>query len=85
MNGGNVIDDNFRRIAITTQLDNIGKIMENQPMINGDWREATNKVIVENLIKHIEKLLGGEAKHYTCCDRTTEHEKIVIEYNHKKK
>jgi len=49
------------------------------------WRVATNKVIAENLVENIEKLLGGEAKHYICCDRTTTHEKIVIEYNHQKK
>ena len=55
MIGGNVIDDDFRKWNVETQLDNICKI------------------------------LGGEAKHYICCDRTTEHEKIVIEYNHKKK
>ena len=55
MNGGNVIDDNFRKFAVDKQLDNICKI------------------------------LGGEVKHFTCCDRTTEHQKIVIEYNHKQK
>lgn len=54
----------------------------NEPMIKGDWREETNKVIAANLIESLEKLLGGKAKHYTCCDRTTQHEKIVIEYNH---
>ena len=55
MNGGNVIDDNFKKIAVEKQLDNICEI------------------------------LGGEVHHFTCCDRTTEHNKIVIEYNHKKK
>ena len=49
------IDDDFRKFAVQTQLDNICKI------------------------------LGGEATHWTCCDRTTQHEKIVIEYNHEKK
>ena len=55
MTGGNVIDENFKKITVEKQLDNICQI------------------------------LGGEVKHYTCCDRTTEHQKIVIEYNHKKK
>ena len=55
MNGGNVIDDNFKKFAVDKQLDNICEI------------------------------LGGEVKHFTCCDRTTEHQKIVIEYNHKQK
>ena len=54
-------------------------------MIKGDWKEATNKVIAENLIEQVAELLGGEAKHYYVSDRTTQHEKIVIEYNHKKK
>ena len=49
------IDDNFRKFAVETQVNNICKI------------------------------LGGEAKHYICSDKTTTHEKIVIEYNHEKK
>ena len=57
----------------------------NEPMIKGDWKEATNKVIADNLIEQVAELLGGTAKHFTCCDRTTEHEKIVIEYNHQPK
>lgn len=36
-------------------------------------------------LHQIAKELGGELHHYTCCDRTTEHNKIVIEYNHKPK
>ena len=55
MNGGNVIDDNFRKLTVEKHLDNICTI------------------------------LGGEVKRYICCDRTTQHEKIVIEFNHKKK
>jgi len=62
-----------------------GNVTENEPQIKGDWREVTNKAIADNLVKSIEQLLGGKAKHYTCCDRTTQHEKIVIEYNHQKK
>ena len=49
------------------------------------WRVATNKVIVENLIEKIEELLDGKAHHYECCDRTTRHRKIVIEYDHTEK
>jgi hypothetical protein len=55
MIGGNVIDEDFRKFAIRTQLDNVCKI------------------------------LGGEAKHYYVSDRTTKHEKIVIEYNYENK
>ena len=57
----------------------------NEPMIKGDWKEATNKVIADNLVKSIEQLLEGKATHYYCSDRTTYHEKIVIEYNHQSK
>ena len=49
------------------------------------WRVATNKVIAANLVENLEKLLDGKATYITCCDRTTEHQKIVIEYNHQPK
>jgi len=49
------------------------------------WRIATNRQIADNLVEKIEELLGGKAHYYTCCDRTTEHRKIVIEYDHKQK
>tara|TARA_B100000902_G_scaffold311249_1_gene301035 strand:+ start:257 stop:442 length:186 start_codon:yes stop_codon:yes gene_type:complete len=49
------------------------------------WEEATNKVIANNLVENLEKLLDGKATHYVCSDKTTIHEKIVIEYNHKRK
>ena len=57
----------------------------NEPMIKGDWKEATNKVIADNLVKSIEQLLEGKAHYFQCSDRTTYHEKIVIEYNHQSK
>jgi len=62
-----------------------GNVTENEPRINGDWRTATNRTIAKTLIQNLENLLGGKATHHICVDRTTEHEKIVIEYNHKKK
>ncbi|AOV61712.1 hypothetical protein BOW91_gp017 [Synechococcus phage S-WAM2] len=49
--------------------------------IDDDFKNFAVKTQLDNICK----ILGGEAKHYTCCDRTTEHEKIVIEYNHQKK
>ncbi len=49
------------------------------------WEEETNRIIAKNLVESIEKLLNGKATYVTCCDRTTEHQKIVIEYNHTKK
>ena len=47
--------------------------------------ENFKKVTVEKQIDNICQILGAEAKHYYCSDRTTKHEKIVIEYNHTKK
>jgi hypothetical protein len=51
----------------------------------GSMTEETNRVIADNLVKNIEQLLDGTARYYTCCDKNTEHKKIVIEYNHKQK
>ena len=47
--------------------------------------EDFKKWNVQNQLDNICKILGGEAKHYYVSDRTTKHEKIVIEYNHQKK
>ena len=44
--------------------------------------DVTKLNIANNLLEKVAELLDGEIKHYTCCDRTTEYEKIVIEYNH---
>ena len=46
------IDDNFRKFAVETQVNNICKI------------------------------LGGEVQYILCCDKKTQHRKIVIEYDH---
>lgn len=75
-----MIDDNFRKIAVENHLDGVTKLVE-----GANWEKATNKVIVDNLVEKIEKLLDGKAHHYYVSDRTTQHEKIVIEYNHTSK
>ena len=49
------------------------------------WRIATNKVIAENLVENLEKLLNGKSHYIECSDRTTYHKKIVIEYDHQQK
>ena len=49
------------------------------------WRKATNKQIAENLVEKIEELLDGKAHYFDCSDRTTFHQKIVIEFNHQNK
>jgi len=47
--------------------------------------KETKLNIAKNLVEKIEELLDGKAHYFTCCDRTTEHRKIVIEYDHTKK
>jgi hypothetical protein len=60
-------------------------VTENEPRISGDWRKATISGLAKTLIDNLVNLLQGEVKHYYVSDRTTKHEKIVIEYNHEKK
>ena len=75
-----MIDDKFRKIAVENHLEGVTKLVE-----GANWEKATNKVIVDNLVEKIEKLLNGKASHYYCSDRITKHEKIVIEFNHEQK
>ena len=77
---GKMIDDNFRRIAVDQQLEGISKLVE-----GADWEKPTKLNIAKNLVEKIEELLDGKAHYVECCDRTTEHKKIVIEYNHANK
>ncbi len=54
--------------------------------VGGSWKEVTNKVIADNLLEQVAELLNAKSvRYFTCCDRTTQHKKIVIEYNHEKK
>ena len=46
---------------------------------------VTNMNIAKNLVEKIEELLDGKAHYFECSDRTTYHQKIVIEYNHTNK
>lgn len=46
---------------------------------------VTKLNIAKNLVEKIEDLLDGKAHYVECCDRTTQHRKIVIEYDHKEK
>ena len=80
LTSGKMIDDNFRKIAVENHLEGVTKLVE-----GSNWEEPTKLNIAKNLVEKIEELLGGEAHYFECCDRTTEHKKIVIEYNHTKK
>jgi hypothetical protein len=58
----------------------------NTPGSNKTWMdEGFKKYITQYQLHNVVNLLGGELKHYVCSDKTTTHEKIVIEYNHNKK
>tara|TARA_B100000925_G_scaffold284872_1_gene260436 strand:+ start:1677 stop:1838 length:162 start_codon:yes stop_codon:yes gene_type:complete len=50
-----------------------------------DWETATNKVIANNLVSNLEKLLKGKATYYECSDKHSQHKKIVIEYDYSNK
>jgi len=48
--------------------------------------KVTNENIANNLVDEVAKLLNAKSvRHFYCSDKTTTHEKIVIEYNHEKK
>jgi hypothetical protein len=54
--------------------------------VGGSWKEVTNKVIADNLLEQVAELLNAKSvRYFTCCDRTEESKKIIIEYDHKKK
>ena len=46
---------------------------------------VTKLNISKNLVEKIEGLLDGKTHHFYVSDRTTKHEKIVIEFNHENK
>ena len=64
-------------------LDNLGA--EQYQKMHNKIDDNFRKFAVEKQLDNICQILGAEAKHYYCSDRTTQHEKIVIEYNHEKK
>ncbi len=58
----------------------------NTPGSNKSWMdEGFKKFIVQTQLHNICQILGGEANHYICTDKKTQHQKIVIEYNHQNK
>ena len=51
----NVIDDNFRKIAVENHLEGVTKLME-----GSNWEESTKLNIAKNLLNHIAELLDGK-------------------------
>ena len=43
---------------------------------------VTNMNIAKNLLEKVSELLDAEVKYILCCDKKTQHKKIVIEYDH---
>ena len=43
---------------------------------------VTNMNIAKNLLEKVGELLDAEVKYIVCCDKKTQHKKIVIEYDH---
>ncbi len=51
-----------------------------------NWKKETNRVIANNLVDSIAKLLNAKSvRHFDCADLKTEHKKIEIIYDHKLK
>tara|TARA_B100000212_G_scaffold156934_1_gene117902 strand:- start:12652 stop:12810 length:159 start_codon:yes stop_codon:yes gene_type:complete len=47
--------------------------------------KVINESIAKSLLSQAGELLGGEIKYMVCTDRTTEHRKVVIEWDHQEK
>ena len=55
-------------------------------MTGDNVTNVTNQNIANNLVDKVAELLNAKSvRHFYCSDKTTTHEQIVIEYNHKKK
>ena len=80
LTSGKMIDDNFRKISVQNHLEGVTNLVE-----GSNWEKPTKLNIAKNLVEKIEDLLDGKAHYVECCDRTTQHKKIVIEYDHEKK
>ena len=55
---------------------------ENEPMIKGDWKEETNKVIAKNLVYNISSLLDAKVIRQTVVNSRGEvKQRIIIEHD----
>ena len=77
MIGDNVINDNFRKIAVENHLEGVTKLVE-----GANWEKATNKVIVDNLVEKIEQLLDAKVIRQTLVNSRGEvTQRIIIEHD----
>ena len=59
-----------------------GNVTENEPMIKGDWKTETNKVIAKNLVDNISLLLNAKVTRSTVVNSRGEVKyRIIIEYD----
>ena len=59
-----------------------GNVIENEPMIKGDWKTETNKVIAKNLVDNISLLLNAKVTRSTVVNSRGEvKHRIIIEYD----
>ena len=64
------------------ETSELSSLLKNKLMTGS---KETKLNIAKNLVEKIEELLDGKAHYVECSDRTTYHNKIVIEYNHTNK
>ena len=75
--GDNVIDDNFRKIAVENHLEGVTKLVE-----GADWKSPTNRVIADNLLDKVSLLLNAKIIRSTVVNHKGEVKKrIIIEYD----
>ena len=57
-------------------------MIENEPMIKGDWKTETNKAIAKNLVDSISSLLDAKVIRSTVVNSRGEvKQRIIIEYD----
>ena len=87
------MDDFMNKMGLVTLTQITTEQFDGADDIN-EWFEETNLTtgvsvtnmnIAKNLVEKIEELLDGKAHYFECSDRTTYHQKIVIEFNHTNK
>jgi|TARA_B100001059_G_C17836325_1_gene588400 hypothetical protein len=57
----------------------------NQPQERPGIDDNFKKFAVQIQLDNICRILGGEATHYICTDKKTQHQKFVITYDRKEK
>ena len=76
---GKMIDDDFRKFAVDTQITGISKLVE-----GSNWEKPTKLNIAKNLAEKIAELLDAEVQYSYLLDHTgVEKRRISIIYKEK--